>query len=139
MRSTTCRFMPRSRMLSPLPSSPSPSVFSRLFIRRGMRRASTPWRACAMSDARSSNGKRQAALVIAERVTKTYESGINRVTVFDQLSLEIADGEMVAIVGPSGAGKSTLLHLLGGLDRPSGGTVKVGKFDIAKLPEVDLA
>ncbi|MFP5262917.1 MAG: ABC transporter ATP-binding protein [Blastocatellia bacterium] len=72
-------------------------------------------------------------------LSKTYRSGDNRVTVFDDLSLEIQAGEMVAIVGPSGAGKSTLLHLLGGLDRPSAGEVKVGEFDILKLSDVDLA
>jgi lipoprotein-releasing system ATP-binding protein len=66
-------------------------------------------------------------------------SGHNRVVVFEDLNLEIASGEMIAIVGPSGAGKSTLLHLLGGLDRPSGGAVKVGEFDILKLSDVDLA
>ena len=55
------------------------------------------------------------------------------------LGIEIAEGEMVAVVGPSGAGKSTLLHLLGGLDRASSGTVKVGEFDISKLSDVDLA
>jgi lipoprotein-releasing system ATP-binding protein len=79
------------------------------------------------------------AFVVAERVTKTYASGQARVTVFKDLSLEIGAGEMVAVVGPSGAGKSTLLHLLGGLDTPSSGVVKVGKFDMAKLAEVDLA
>ena len=77
--------------------------------------------------------------VAAEGVTKIYATLQNRVTVFTDLNLQIAAGEMVAIVGPSGAGKSTLLHLLGGLDRPSSGVVKVGKFDITKLAEVDLA
>jgi lipoprotein-releasing system ATP-binding protein len=77
--------------------------------------------------------------LVAEQVTKTYKSGPNRVTVFQDLSVRIASGEMVAIVGPSGAGKSTLLHLLGGLDRPSSGSVKLGEFDIFKLADVDLA
>lgn len=79
------------------------------------------------------------SFVVAENITKTYESGQNRVTVFEDMSIEIAEGEMVAIVGPSGAGKSTLLHLLGGLDKPSKGTVKIGQFDISKLSEIDLA
>jgi lipoprotein-releasing system ATP-binding protein len=77
--------------------------------------------------------------VSAHELTKTYESGRSRVVVFRGLSIEIAEGEMVAVVGPSGAGKSTLLHLLGGLDRPTAGTVKVGEFDIFKLGDVDLA
>jgi len=75
----------------------------------------------------------------AEGLSKTYESGQRRVVVFEGLNIEIARGEMIAIVGPSGAGKSTLLHLLGGLDRPSAGAVKVAEFDIFKLSDVDLA
>ena len=78
-------------------------------------------------------------IVRAERLAKTYVTGKNRVVVFEDLSVEIAEGEMVAVVGPSGAGKSTLLHLLGGLDRPNVGTVKVAEFDIFKLGDVDLA
>jgi lipoprotein-releasing system ATP-binding protein len=78
-------------------------------------------------------------LVTARRLGRSYRSGRSRVVVFENLSLEIAEGEMVAVVGPSGAGKSTLLHLLGGLDRPSAGSVKVAEFDIFKLADVDLA
>ena len=81
----------------------------------------------------------EAPIVQAERLTKTYVTGKNRVVVFEDLSVEIKEGEMVAVVGPSGAGKSTLLHLLGGLDRPNVGTVKVAEFDIFKLGDVDLA
>jgi lipoprotein-releasing system ATP-binding protein len=78
-------------------------------------------------------------MLCAEHLTKVYESGRNRVVVFEDLELEVAEGEMIAVVGPSGAGKSTLLHLLGGLDRPTRGTVKLGEFDIFKLSDVDLA
>ncbi|HEY7545481.1 MAG TPA: ABC transporter ATP-binding protein [Blastocatellia bacterium] len=78
-------------------------------------------------------------LITAERVTKIYESSQNRVVVFEELSLRVDEGEMVAIVGESGAGKSTLLHILGGLDRPNRGAVKMAEFDIFKLGDVDLA
>ena len=81
----------------------------------------------------------QPSFVSASGLTKTYESGRSRVVVFENLSLEISEGEMVAVIGPSGAGKSTLLHLLGGLDRPTAGTVMVAEFDIFKLGDVDLA
>ena len=97
-------------------------------------------------DPRSSIRNSQSAIrnpqfpfVRADGLTKTYESGRRRVVVFENLGMEISEGEMVAVVGPSGAGKSTLLHLLGGLDRPTEGTVKVGEFDIFKLTDVDLA
>jgi len=80
-----------------------------------------------------------APLLKAQGLTKTYVSAAGPITVFEDLNLEIAEGEMVAIVGPSGAGKSTLMHLLGGLDRPSGGTVRFGEFDIFELSDVDLA
>src|SRR5947209_10791915 len=81
----------------------------------------------------------QSAMVRAAGLTRIYESGNSRVVVFEDLQIEIAAGEMVAVVGPSGAGKSTLLHLLGGLDRASSGAVKVAEFDISKLSDVDLA
>ncbi|HWP44463.1 MAG TPA: ABC transporter ATP-binding protein [Blastocatellia bacterium] len=81
----------------------------------------------------------ESALLVARHLAKTYESGSRRVKVFEDLSLDIKEGEMVAVVGPSGAGKSTLLHILGGLDRPSAGTVRLGEFDILKLSDVDLA
>src|SRR5215469_5362164 len=78
-------------------------------------------------------------LLKAEKLTKIYQTGGSRVVVFEDLDLEIVEGEMAAIVGPSGAGKSTLLHLIGGLDRPTEGTVKLLQFDIYKLGDVDLA
>ncbi|PYP87343.1 MAG: lipoprotein-releasing system ATP-binding protein LolD [Blastocatellia bacterium AA13] len=75
----------------------------------------------------------------ARNLGKTYRSGKNEVVVFEDLSLDVDRGEMVAIVGRSGAGKSTLLHLLGGLDRPTYGSVKMAEFDIFKSTDVDLA
>ena len=97
-----------------------------------------------MSEEKSNNFIERNAVspfpfIIADKIGKMYESGQNRVTVFENLDIEIAAGEMVAIVGPSGAGKSTLLHLLGGLDKPSNGSVKIGEFDISKLTDIDLA
>ncbi len=69
--------------------------------------------------------------VRAAHLTKTHRSGGgHEVTVFSDLNFEIAPGERVAIVGASGSGKSSLLHLLGGLDRPTSGTVFFGHEDI---------
>ena len=55
-------------------------------------------------------------------------------TVVNDVSLDVAKGEIVSIIGPSGAGKSTLLHLLGALDKPDSGTVLIAGTDILQLP-----
>lgn len=60
-------------------------------------------------------------------------------TVFEGLNLEVRRGESVALVGESGAGKSTLLHLLGGLDRPTGGEIYYGAKGISKLTDGELS
>ena len=65
-------------------------------------------------------------LLEARQLRKVYGTGASAVTVLDGVNLEVAAGEMVAIVGPSGTGKSTLLHLLAALDRPTSGTVYFG-------------
>jgi len=59
--------------------------------------------------------------------------------VFSGVDLEVHGGEMLALVGESGAGKSTLLHLLGGLDRPSGGTIYYGSTEISGLSDSEQA
>jgi putative ABC transport system ATP-binding protein len=66
----------------------------------------------------------------------TYQGNV---TALDDVSLTIASGEFVAIVGPSGSGKSTLLNIMGTLDRPTSGTVKVGGQDVARLTDRQLS
>ena len=84
-------------------------------------------------------GRNGEVLLRAVDLTKVYSGRAEEVVVFRDLQLEVARGEMVAITGESGVGKSTLLHLLGGLDQPTSGSVKIGEFDIAKNAELDLA
>src|SRR5579863_8381313 len=72
-------------------------------------------------------------------LTKKFRSGGADLVVFQDLCFDIARGERLALVGESGAGKSTLLYLLGGLDRPSGGTIYFGHQDISRLSETELA
>jgi putative ABC transport system ATP-binding protein len=79
------------------------------------------------------------AAVSIKNLTKGYVRGKQRVDVLRDLSLEIAKGEFVAIMGPSGSGKSTLLNIVGGLDRPDRGDVRVAGEDIAKLSSSRLA
>ena len=69
---------------------------------------------------------------------KYYGSGGNQVRALDGVNLSVEQGEFVAIVGTSGSGKSTLLHMLGGLDRPTGGTVTVEGKDIFSLKDEAL-
>lgn len=72
-------------------------------------------------------------IIRVEGLRKTYVTARGVLNLFEGLSLEIAPGEMVAIVGQSGAGKSTLLHILGALDTPSAGTVYCASTNVASL------
>ena len=69
---------------------------------------------------------------------KRYRSGSSELTIFSQMNLAVQRGESVALVGESGAGKSTLLHLLGGLDRPTEGTIYFGQRIINTLSDGEL-
>jgi putative ABC transport system ATP-binding protein len=73
-----------------------------------------------------------------DRVTKVYP-GSPPVRALDQVSLAVTAGELAAIAGPSGSGKSTLLHLMGTLDKPTSGTVRVTGLDVARMTDRGLA
>ena len=73
-----------------------------------------------------------------KNLKKYYGSGDTQVKALDGVTLSVEDGEFVAIVGTSGSGKSTLLHMLGGLDRPTGGAVTVAGKDIFSLKDEAL-
>lgn len=70
---------------------------------------------------------------------KVYGRGETKVDALRNISFSVEKGEFVAIIGPSGSGKSTLLHIIGGVDSPTSGTVKIGETDIATLDETALA
>ena len=75
----------------------------------------------------------------ARDLSKTYRNAEVPVPVLNDFHLTVERGEMLAIVGPSGIGKSTLLHLLGGLDRPDSGSVRVDDVDLTALSNDELA
>src|SRR5260370_15186152 len=78
------------------------------------------------------------AVVVLEDVCKTYP-GEPPLQVLRHVDLTIAAGEMLAIVGPSGSGKSTLLHIIGTLDRPTSGSVRIAGDDVVELRDRELS
>ena len=77
-------------------------------------------------------------LVDARGIVKSFPVGGRRLTVLQDLDLQVEAGQMVAIVGASGVGKSTLLHVLGGLDRADRGSVSVGDAELTAMPDADV-
>jgi putative ABC transport system ATP-binding protein len=90
------------------------------------------------------NGRKQAAggspsaLIDLKGIRKVYDTGAVKVEALRGVDLSVAAGEMLSIVGPSGSGKSTLLNLIGGLDRPSTGTISIDGEVLGGLPDDDL-
>ena len=78
-------------------------------------------------------------MLTVEHLTKVYGTGDTAVTALDDVSFSIEAGEFVAIVGSSGSGKSTLLHLMGGVDRPTSGTVRLQGKDVFQRSDEQLA
>lgn len=78
-------------------------------------------------------------MVEFNNVTRTYKSGEHEQKALDNVSLTLEKGKFVVILGPSGAGKSTLLNMLGGLDSPTSGTIRVNETDISTLNQNELA
>lgn len=79
------------------------------------------------------------ALAKLSGVSRTYQKGKERVEVLHNLNLEIPNGDFLAIMGPSGSGKTTLLNLLGGLDKPSSGSVVVGDAELSSMSNSQLS
>jgi putative ABC transport system ATP-binding protein len=78
-------------------------------------------------------------IVEIRNLSKAYRRGDQVVPVLTDINLEVAQGDFVALMGPSGSGKSTLLNLIAGIDKPSGGTLRVHGQNIASLSESALA
>ena len=78
-------------------------------------------------------------LIHAENLSKSYKVGRQQVAALQDVSIEIHEGEFVAFTGPSGSGKSTLLQLIGGLDKPTQGSVVIDGQDLTKLSDRALS
>src|SRR3990170_5459776 len=78
-------------------------------------------------------------IVEITNLTKTYRRGVQVIPVLEEITLDIADGEFLALMGPSGSGKSTLLNIIAGIDKADSGMVTVGGVDISALSEAELA
>ena len=73
------------------------------------------------------------SFVELQQVSRAYGSGEKMFYALDHIDLTMEKGEFVVVLGPSGAGKSTLLNLLGGMDSPTGGSIRIGDQDIAAM------
>ncbi len=80
-----------------------------------------------------------ADLIRLSNVDKSYVRGKEKISIFDKLTMHVPQGDFIAIMGPSGSGKTTLLNLLGGTDRPDGGTIEFDGVRLDQMNEGQLA
>jgi putative ABC transport system ATP-binding protein len=92
----------------------------------------------AMSEERTADGRASGAVVQAKEITRVYGEGETAVHALNGCSLDVAHGDLTAVMGPSGSGKSTMMHILAGLDRPTSGTVQIAGVDITRLNDNEL-
>jgi len=92
-----------------------------------------------MSTATETTERAEHMIVRTKNVRKTYRMGVEEVHALRGVSLTVAAGEYISIMGPSGSGKSTLFNMIGGLDKPSSGSVYIDEVDVAELDAYELA
>lgn len=78
-------------------------------------------------------------IIIMQNVSRIYKMGENEIRALDNISFSVNQGEFISIMGPSGSGKSTCMNMIGCLDRPTSGTVKINGKETAKMSEKELA
>lgn len=85
------------------------------------------------------NNYLETGIIELKNITKIYQRGAEKVYALKNINLEIKKGDFIVVVGPSGSGKSTLLHLIGCVDRPTAGTIKINNLEVLKLKEEELS
>jgi lipoprotein-releasing system ATP-binding protein len=80
-----------------------------------------------------------SSLIEVRDLCKSYPSGNQRLEILADLNLNVGKGDMIAVTGVSGSGKSTLLHLLGGMDRPDSGSIRISGLEISGLERIEMA
>ena len=114
---------------------PAPMPFTATLERERALTREPDWEALRRPEPRRMGGGVPQPILEARNVTKAYRLGRHNVDALKGVTMSVAPGEFVALMGPSGSGKSTLLQLLGGLDRPTTGTVVFEGRDISRLSD----
>jgi putative ABC transport system ATP-binding protein len=92
----------------------------------------------AITEEQATERQTAGAVVQASEITRIYGEGETAVHALNGCSVEVAHGELTAVMGPSGSGKSTMMHILAGLDRPTSGNVRIEGTDITQLGDNEL-